>query len=82
MTFLTAPNINMALKLRPEGRVPPEMVVVPGGTIGLGYPLAQAPAAQVDDFLIDRHEVTNEECKKLVDAGGDTRSASSGSNPS
>jgi serine/threonine protein kinase/formylglycine-generating enzyme required for sulfatase activity/dienelactone hydrolase len=70
MTFLTAPNIIMALKLRPEGSVPPEMVVVPGGTIGLGYPLAQAPAAQVDDFLIDRHEVTNEEYKKFVDVGG------------
>jgi eukaryotic-like serine/threonine-protein kinase len=70
LTFLTAPNINMELKLRPEGSVPPEMVVVPGGTVGLAFPLAQAPAAQVDDFLIDRHEVTNEEYKMFVDAGG------------
>ncbi len=70
MTFLTAPNLSMALKLRPEGAVPPGMVVVPGGTIGLGYPLAQAPAAKVNDFLIDRHEVTNEAYKKFVDAGG------------
>ncbi len=70
MMYLTAPNINMALKLRPEASVPPEMVVVPGGTIGLAFPLAQAPPAQIDDFLIDRHEVTNEEYKKFVDAGG------------
>jgi formylglycine-generating enzyme required for sulfatase activity/dienelactone hydrolase len=70
MTYLTAPNINMVLTLRRAGSVPPEMVVVPGGTIGLGYPLSQAPAAKVDDFLIDRHEVTNEEYKKFVDAGG------------
>ena len=28
------------------------------------------PAAKVDDFLIDRHEVTNEEYKKFVEAGG------------
>jgi serine/threonine protein kinase/formylglycine-generating enzyme required for sulfatase activity/dienelactone hydrolase len=70
MTYLTAPNINMALKLLPAGSVPHEMVVVPGGRIGLGYPLSQAPAAAVDDFLIDRHEVTNEEYKKFVDAGG------------
>jgi formylglycine-generating enzyme required for sulfatase activity/dienelactone hydrolase len=70
MMYLTAPDINMVLKLRPEGSVPPEMVVVPGGTVGLAFPLAQAPAAQVDDFLIDRHEVTNEEFKKFVDAGG------------
>jgi eukaryotic-like serine/threonine-protein kinase len=63
-------NINMALKLRPEVSVPLGMVVVPGGTIGLGYPFDQAPSAKVDDFLIDRHEVTNEEYKKFVDAGG------------
>ena len=57
-------------KLRPEGSVPPEMVVVTGARVGLAYPLAYAPSAQVDDFLIDRHEVTNEEYKKFVDAGG------------
>jgi formylglycine-generating enzyme required for sulfatase activity/dienelactone hydrolase len=56
--------------LRPAGSVPPEMVVVPGGRVGLAYPLALAPAAQVDNFLIDRHEVTNEEYKKFVEAGG------------
>jgi dienelactone hydrolase len=46
------------------------MVLVPGGRVGLGYPLGQAPAVQVEDFLIDRHEITNEEYKKFVDAGG------------
>ncbi len=70
MMYLNAPDISMVLKLRHEASVPPEMVVVPGGTIGLGWPLSQAPAAQIDDFLIDRHEVTNEEYKKFVDAGG------------
>jgi serine/threonine protein kinase/formylglycine-generating enzyme required for sulfatase activity/dienelactone hydrolase len=57
-------------KLRPERSVPREMVVVAGGRVGLAYPLAQAPATQVDDFLIDRHEVTNEQYKRFVDAGG------------
>ncbi len=69
-TLTNRPNIKMVLKLRPEGGVPHEMVVVPGGRIGLGYPVEQAPAAQVDDFLIDRHEVTNEEYMKFVKAGG------------
>src|SRR5260370_42282689 len=46
------------------------MVVVTGARVGLHYPLAHAPAARVDDFLIDRHEVTNEEYKKFVDARG------------
>ena len=63
-------SFDLTLKLRPSGRVPPEMVVVPGGRIGLAYPLGQAPTAQVDDFLIDQHEVTNEEYKKFVDAEG------------
>jgi formylglycine-generating enzyme required for sulfatase activity/dienelactone hydrolase len=70
MRYLNAANLNMTLKLRPEESVPPEMVVVPGGTVGLGHPLTQAPAAKVDDFLIDRHEVTNEEYKMFVEAGG------------
>jgi formylglycine-generating enzyme required for sulfatase activity/dienelactone hydrolase/predicted Ser/Thr protein kinase len=63
-------SFDWTLKLRPEGSVPPEMVVIPGGRIGLAYPLTHAPFAQVSDFLIDRHEVTNEEYKKFVDAGG------------
>jgi serine/threonine protein kinase/dienelactone hydrolase len=70
MTFLAAPNISMELKLRPEGSVPPEMVAVPGAIVGLAFPLSQAPAAPVDDFLVNRHEVTNAEYKKFVDAGG------------
>ena len=37
---------------------------------GPRVPFEQAPPARVDDFLIDRHEVTNEEYKKFVDAGG------------
>lgn len=57
-------------KLRPAASVPPEMLVIPGGWAGLAYPLAYAPSVEVDDFLIDMHEITNEEYKKFVDAGG------------
>jgi dienelactone hydrolase len=46
------------------------MVMVAGGTTGLGFPLEQAPPVKIGDFLIDRHEVTNQEYKKFVDAGG------------
>ncbi len=63
-------GLDLKLKLRPAGGVPPDMVAVPGGRVGLGYPLASAPPAKVDDFLIDRHEVTNEDYKKFVEAGG------------
>ncbi len=63
-------SFDTSLKLRPEGSVPPEMVVVPGEWVSLTYPLAEAPAAEVGDFLIDRNEVTNEKYKKFIDAGG------------
>ena len=61
-----------AFKLRPEGSVPPEMVAVvaAGEETGLEYPVREAPTVQLEDYLIDRHEVTNEEYKKFVDAGG------------
>ncbi len=62
--------IEWELKLRPEASVPPEMVVVPGGETQLAHPYREAPWAQLDDFLIDRHEVTNEQYQKFVDAGG------------
>jgi serine/threonine protein kinase/dienelactone hydrolase len=67
----TASPFSLALKLRPERSVPTGMVVVSGASgIGLSYPLTQAPIARIEDFLIDRHEVTNEEYKKFVLAGG------------
>ena len=61
---------NWTLRLRPEGSVPPEMLAVSGGVIELGFPTQEAPQVEVGDFLIDRHEVTNQEYKKFVDAGG------------
>jgi len=61
---------DLTWNLRPAGSVPPDMVVVSGGRVGLTFPFDQAPQVQVEDFLIDRHEVTNEEYKKFIDAGG------------
>lgn len=71
MSVAARPSIDMMLKLRRERSVPPEMMVVCGGSTVLGYPFVAA--AQVDDFLIDQHEVTNEDYKKFVDAGGYAR---------
>ena len=58
-------------RLDPEGSIPREMVRVPGGRTGLAIPgLDHLPEVPLDDYLIDRHEVTNEEYKRFVDAGG------------
>jgi len=72
-TWLIAPALapRLTFRLDPEGSVPPEMVRVPGGKIGLAIPgLDHLSEVPLDDYLIDRHEVTNEEYKKFVDAGG------------
>jgi len=52
-------------------QVPPEMVFVKGGEQTFPVPrLAGLPPVHLGDFLIDRHEVTNREYKRFVDAGG------------
>jgi eukaryotic-like serine/threonine-protein kinase len=57
-------------QLRPAKEVPDGMAPVPNGRASLSYPLGVGHGAKVAPFLIDRYEVTNEEYKKFVDAGG------------
>jgi len=52
--------------LDPIGAVPPQMVHVSAGEVHL----AGNPSVKLDDFLIDKYEVTNRDFKKFVDAGG------------
>ncbi|MEO8054515.1 MAG: protein kinase [Acidobacteriota bacterium] len=58
-------------RLGEERSAPAEMVRVPGGKVDLAIPgLDQLPQVDLVDYLIDRHEVTNEEFRKFVDGGG------------
>jgi dienelactone hydrolase len=60
----------VSFRLDPAGGAPPEMVRVTGKKLRPNIPgLDQLPVVAIDDFLIDRHEVTNEEFQKFVDAG-------------
>ncbi len=52
--------------LDPIGSLPKNMVHVPPGKVSV----AGIPHMDLDDFLIDKYEVTNAEFKKFVDAGG------------
>jgi DNA-binding winged helix-turn-helix (wHTH) protein/dienelactone hydrolase len=61
---------DLTLKLRVASSVPPEMVAVPRDSENLNYPFPPGPDVNVEDFLIDRHEVTNQEFKRFVDASG------------
>ena len=61
----------LTASLYAKGSVPPEMIRVPAGRWALNIPgFEQLDAAPLDDYLIDRYEVTNEAFKKFVDAGG------------
>ena len=52
--------------LTPLGEAPPGMVRVPAGV----YPQLDAEPVPVDDFWIDRFEVTNAQYQAFVDQGG------------
>ncbi|MEP6801879.1 MAG: protein kinase [Acidobacteriota bacterium] len=66
---------NIVCRLDRAGSVPAEMVRVPGGAFRPPIPgLDSLPEVSLDDFLVDRYEVTNEDFKKFVDAGGYQRS--------
>jgi eukaryotic-like serine/threonine-protein kinase len=54
----------LSFTLDKEEAIPPEMVRVPGFT------RSELTHAKLDDYFIDRYEVTNKEFKRFVDAGG------------
>jgi serine/threonine protein kinase/formylglycine-generating enzyme required for sulfatase activity/dienelactone hydrolase len=56
----------LSFRLDPAGSSPQGMVRVPGGP----FQLRSLPAVELPDFWLDRHEVTNEEFQRFVDAGG------------
>jgi formylglycine-generating enzyme required for sulfatase activity/dienelactone hydrolase len=59
------------ITLSEAGSIPADMVWVPGGSYGIRITGFNS-AAQIElaPYLIDRHEVTNEQYKEFVDAGG------------
>ena len=61
----------LSLDLSEDDSVPPDMVRIPGGELrtwmGGFDPLE---SVSLGDFLMDRYEVTNEDFKAFVDAGG------------
>ncbi len=56
----------LGFSLQPVGEAPPNMVHVPGGR----YELFSAPAVELDDYWVDKYEVTNRQFKTFVGRGG------------
>jgi formylglycine-generating enzyme required for sulfatase activity/predicted Ser/Thr protein kinase len=64
-------SIRIDVKLLDAARVPDGMVFVPGGTyqiVGWGKPTTAS--VQLDDYFIDRYEVSNRLFKEFITAGG------------
>lgn len=68
------PGIDMRLHFRllPSGDVPEGMVFVPGGDYQIVSPDLAGSSATLDDFFVDRFEVTNARFAEFVHAGGYT----------
>jgi formylglycine-generating enzyme required for sulfatase activity len=72
----TAREITLAAELHPDDMVPADMVLVPGGEYEIVSPDAPAGlSARLDDFHIDRYEVTNGGFKEFLLGGGYTTDA-------
>ena len=64
-------NQEDGVTLDPEDAPHPEMVRVDGGLVEAVMPgLSDIPAIQLNGFWMDRHEVSNRDYKRFVDAGG------------
>ena len=61
----------MHLVLDPEGNSAPNMVRVAGGKFELELThLGPQPSFELDDYWIDKYEVSNRDFKKFIEAGG------------
>jgi eukaryotic-like serine/threonine-protein kinase len=61
----------MKIKLDAAGSLPPNMVRVPGGAHSIAfYTLVTVPPVTLEDYLLDKFEVTNRDYRAFVDAGG------------
>jgi len=70
-TTLWAPTGPQRIPLDSVGKLPDEIVHVPGGMVGLEHPGLEAlDPIPLADYLIDRYEVTNRRYKAFVDEGG------------
>ena len=69
--LITPPPMQIKLKLIEAAGVPSRMAFVPGGEYRLaGWNRLTSERIRLDDYLIDKYEVTNQEYKEFINAGG------------
>jgi len=65
------PPVEITRTLVPLDRLPPEMVAVPGGAYRLvAWSRPTDTRVQLGEFFIDRYEVSNQDFKDFISAGG------------
>ena len=68
---ITPPPIRIDQRLLPANTVPARMVFVPGGDYRLiSWSRPTDRRVRLDDYFIDKYEVSNQEYKEFVNAGG------------
>ena len=65
------PAANLTVKLQPANATPPSMVFVPGGEYRLvAWSRPTDDRVTLSDFFIDKYEVSNNDFKQFISAGG------------
>src|SRR5438093_13023906 len=65
------PPIRLAQKLLPVDKLPERMAFVPGGDYRLvAWARPTDAKVHLDDFVIDKYEVSNREYKEFISSGG------------
>lgn len=73
-SFIETPPLDFNTKLLENGRLPERMVYVPGGEYALvNWSRPTNTKVRLDEFFIDKYEVTNAEYKEFITVGGYVR---------
>ncbi len=70
-SFIETPPLNIEARLIENDRLPPRMTFVPGGDYSLvNWSRSTESKIHLDDYFIDKTEVSNAEFKEFITAGG------------
>jgi eukaryotic-like serine/threonine-protein kinase len=70
-SFIEKPPLEIEAKLIEKDKLPPKMVFVPGGEYSLvNWSRSTESKVSLDDYFIDKYEVSNAEFKEFITAGG------------
>jgi serine/threonine protein kinase/formylglycine-generating enzyme required for sulfatase activity/predicted esterase len=70
-SFIASPPLDLAIVLMAKDKMPPGMVYVPGSEYSLvNWSRPTETKVNLDSYFIDKYEVSNQEFKEFISAGG------------